>query len=223
MLENIYKKRFQTRTWSDNIPSKKLINSLLKKTYEVVPSKQNMVPYQIVIWGPNVKKDDFRDFCRYGSGNMDKDFERGTIQLLAPYVLFFCTREINDVNDMIKRTMETGHPHRILNSNVFDQGKTEYLQPGDIKRLCIEIGMFGNLLTGFCMEENLNVSYTLCMPPPRYKIDEKWTPNSDWKTFGFEPGQVLFCMSIGYSNQESTQRVKDEIKPPIENIVNWVK
>ena len=43
MLENIYKKRFQTRTWSDNIPSKKLINSLLKKTYEVVPSKQNMV------------------------------------------------------------------------------------------------------------------------------------------------------------------------------------
>lgn len=217
MLQELYSKRIQTHTWTDNIPSKELINSLLKKTYETVPSKQNLIPYQIIIWGPNVKKNDFRDFCRYGSGHMDTDFKKGTVQLLAPYVLFFCTREINDANEMIKRTMKNGHPHKILQEQ-FPQHVV-----GDSKRICLEIGMFSSLLTGFCMEENLSVSYTLCMPPPKYKVNKKWIPNHEWKMFGFQPGQVLFSMSIGYSDQENSGRTKDEVKPPIDNILNWVK
>ena len=208
MLENIYKKRFQIQTWNNKIPSKKLINSLLKKTYELVPSKQNVIPYKIVIWGPDVKKDDFRDFCRYGSGDMVNDFKKGTSQLLAPYVLFFCTREINDINGMVLRTMKKGHEHSFME---YKDTTTPYL-----KRLCLEIGMFSTLLTGFCMEENLNVSYTLCMPSPNLMLGE-------WKSFGFGPGEVIFCMSIGYSDQEKSGRSKDEIKPRIENIVNWVK
>jgi hypothetical protein len=83
--------------------------------------------------------------------------------------------------------------------------------------------MFSSLLTGFCIEENLNVSYTLCMPPSAYDINDKCIPNNEWKSFGFKPGQVLFSMSIGYGNQEKSGRSKDELKPPIENILNWVK
>ena len=45
----------------------------------------------------------------------------------------------------------------------------------------------------------------------------------EWKSFGFGPGEVIFSMSIGYSDQEKSGRSKDEIKPTIENIVNWVK
>ena len=219
MLENIYKKRIQTQTWNDKIPSKKLINSLLKKTYELVPSKQNIVPYQIIIWGPNIKKDDFRDFCRYGT-DMTNDFKKGTSQLLAPYVLFFCTREINDINGMVLRTLKKGHTHPILEK---DADLLGIENPPEIKNLGIEIGMFGSLLTGFCIEENLNVSYTLCMPPSAYDINDKCIPNNEWKSFGFKPGQVLFSMSIGYGNQEKSGRSKDELKPPIENILNWVK
>lgn len=211
MLENIYKKRFQIQTWNDKIPSKKLINSLIKKTYELVPSKQNVIPYKIVIWGPDVKKDDFRDFCRYGSGKMVNDFKKGTSQLLAPYVLFFCTRKINDVNEMVLRTMKKGHEYKSWKK---DSDSSYTL--ADPKRFCLEIGMFSTLLTGFCIEKNLSVSYTLCMPNPHLMLGE-------WKSFGFGPGEVVFCMSIGYSDQEKSGRSKDEIKPPIKNIVNWVK
>ena len=36
MLEEIYLKRIQTHIWNDKIPSKKLINSLIKKTYDQI-------------------------------------------------------------------------------------------------------------------------------------------------------------------------------------------
>ena len=213
MLEEIYSKRIQTHTWNDKIPSKKLINSLIKKTYELVPSKQNIIPYQIIIWGPDIKKDEFRDFCRYGSDDMSQDYKRGTIGLLAPYVLFFCKRKINDINGMVLRSIKKGHAHKILDQT----------RPHNYKRSCLEIGMFSSLLTGFCMEENLSVSYTLCMPSPKWKINEEWVPNNEWRTFGFEPDQVLFSMGIGYSDQKKSGRADDEIKPLIKNIVNWTK
>ena len=125
---------------------------------------------------------------------------------------------------MLKRSLKKGHLHTILNANTMITDPEEVLfLPIEAKRLCIEIGMFSSILTGYCMEENLSVSYTLCMPPPKYKVNGDWIPNNEWKMFGFQPGQVLFSMSIGYSDQEKSGRSEDEVKPPVENILNWIK
>ena len=49
-------KFWQTKKWrTDKIPEKDLIDSLLKKTFEIVPSKQSLVPYKIIVLGPDSK------------------------------------------------------------------------------------------------------------------------------------------------------------------------
>ena len=48
-IEETFKKRFQARRFlKDKIPDKELIKSLLEKTFELVPSKQSLVPYNAV-------------------------------------------------------------------------------------------------------------------------------------------------------------------------------
>ena len=49
--------RHQTRYFDhEKIPSKELIEKVLHKTHELVPSKQNLMPYVVKILGPEHKK-----------------------------------------------------------------------------------------------------------------------------------------------------------------------
>ena len=60
MITDVYKKRVQTFIFNNDVPEKELINSLLEKTYELVPSKQNIIPYKVVVWGPEYDKKELR-------------------------------------------------------------------------------------------------------------------------------------------------------------------
>ena len=200
MITDVYKKRVQTFIFNNDVPEKELINSLLEKTYELVPSKQNIIPYKVVVWGPEYDKEEFRNFCRYGS-DMRFDYKNGTVQLLAPYVLFFCLRDINDANEKIKKMVRMGRAYDIL-----EKGK-------NLETTHIEIGMFASILTGLCLENNLSVSYTLCKPSAKDK---------GWKDFNFLSDRVLFMLSIGNSSQKKSLCDYNENKPPLKNIVEWI-
>ncbi len=52
-IEEIYKTRWQVRQYDEaNIPDKDLIKSLVSKTFELSPSKQNLLPFRVHVLGP---------------------------------------------------------------------------------------------------------------------------------------------------------------------------
>ena len=52
-IEEIYKTRWQVRQYDEaNIPDKDLIKSLVNKTFELSPSKQNLLPFRVHVLGP---------------------------------------------------------------------------------------------------------------------------------------------------------------------------
>ena len=55
---DIMKKRKHVRDYDMNIiPPKKHIEEILQKAYELTPSKQNAIPYEVSVLGPD-KQDD---------------------------------------------------------------------------------------------------------------------------------------------------------------------
>ena len=56
-IEELFKKRKQIKLYDvNNTPDKALIESLIDKTFDLVPSKQSLIPYKIYILGPDCFK-----------------------------------------------------------------------------------------------------------------------------------------------------------------------
>jgi len=219
-VEETYKKFFQGRIFLDESPPKELIESLLIKTYELVPSKQSIMPYKVTVYGPELKKLklDFQKFCAYHwDAEKQGTYHTGVLQLDCPYLLIFTERgQITDYNGLVKRKLEEGDPYWVLH-----KGK-------DLNQKYIEIGMFCKLLTGLCLENNLGVAYTLNLP----RVDGFYPKNKNlWPLKGskfehlecFYEDNLLFAMSIGYTKHNKSLKWKDDLKPPKENIIKWKK
>jgi hypothetical protein len=217
-IEETYKKFFQGRVYLEELPPKELIESLLKKTYELVPSKQSIMPYKVTVYGPELKKLklDFQKFCAYHwDAEKQGTFHSGVLQLDCPYLLIFTERgDITDYNPFVRRKIAEGDPYFVL------------LKGSDLNQKHIEVGMFCKILTGLCLENNLCVSYTLNLPriDVLYPKNKKLWPlkGSKWEHLEcFYKDNLLFAMSIGYSKYKESLKWKDDIKPPIENIIKW--
>ena len=114
-------------------------NNQLKKTYELVPSKQSLIPYKVVVLGPeNPEKEEFRKFT------VDGNRGQPAVELRSPYVLLFTEREIDNVSPSISKKIKQGHPYTILKIG------------NDKHDKCIEIGMFSTILTELCLFHGLS-------------------------------------------------------------------
>jgi len=209
-IASVYKKRFQARRFKkDNIPSKELINSLLEKAFNLISSKQSLVPYKVIVFGPEhteIKQKLWEASSWHWENKkpqLDTKPHKATIQLIAPYLILFADREVNDYNPSTKRKVDKGHPYSSLKLY------------GDIPNKSTEVGMFATLLTGLCLEKNLSVSYTLCFPmsTPLQKLIEDDSL--------LDINLVFLWMSIGYADGGNFTLEEDEYKPPIENIIEW--
>ena len=57
-IEQLLDSRRQVRVFDDvKIPDYSVIQSLLDKTHKLVPSKQNLMPYKVIVLGPECKKE----------------------------------------------------------------------------------------------------------------------------------------------------------------------
>jgi len=96
MIEELLNKRKQINIFRDDIyPEKELIENLLEKTHKLVPSKQNLMPYQVLVLGPDQAEAKTKLY-KLASNIHDSDsYVTNTpynLQLLAPYVLLFTQR-----------------------------------------------------------------------------------------------------------------------------------
>tara|TARA_B100000029_G_C17473699_1_gene922904 strand:+ start:60 stop:638 length:579 start_codon:yes stop_codon:yes gene_type:complete len=185
-------KFWQTKKWSkDKIPEKDLIDSLLKKTFEIVPSKQSLVPYKIIVLGPDSK-------LKKEMQQASKTYYQPAYELDSPYVIVFTERKITKPNPSVQRRIWKKHPYdKILNIG------------SGLKEKSIEVGMFATIFTELCLENELSIGYTLCFPD---KINEQFKDE-------FMITDPFLIMSIGYSYQKRSLKAKDEYKPDIDEVI----
>ena len=215
--------RHQTRYFDhEKIPSKELIEKVLHKTHELVPSKQNLMPYVVKILGPEhteIKMYMYELACeveypdlnlrnkyrldkikQYEHNNVshNKRFQHGNSQLFAPYILLLVPRKPIENTKLAKTYEERG-----LGS--FDGHK----QKQSIKN--VEIGMFSIVLTYVAMKEGLSLSYTACLNAN--KLIKKY----DWlKKEEIDP---TIALSLGYQRPDTEDKV---IKRKINHILKGV-
>ena len=211
VIENLLNKRKQVRQFSeDKIPNLEDVNRIINKAYDLVASKQSLVPYKITVLGPH-KKEEKQELYNLSVKN---DGGYGNENIFAPYVLCFANRLVDNPNLSVKRKVAKGHHYDELNPLVY---RKKGLDVG------IEIGMFSKILTSLCMEYGFDVSYLLCFS----EISENKNPYSEKKpVLSFLKDRLLFSMQIGYEKTSDIGskflKDADEYKPNITEIVEWL-
>jgi hypothetical protein len=219
MIENLLSTRHQIKYFDQsNYPNKDVINSILESTYRLVPSKQNLMPYKVHVFGPE-HADYKKELYNLSSIQEGPDIHKkrilrektGNFQLIAPYVLLF-EKRCPEPNESVKRRMRNGH----MFVNCDPERHSEDLYMPDA---ALEVGMFASTLTPLCLEKGISISYTGCIPD--YIIHEK---------FKFIEGYVFLAISLGYISENLQDQMEharersnkiDETKPDIKNIICW--
>jgi len=202
MLEELLSRRKQVEWFKDDVfPEKELVESLLEKTYELVPSKQNLMPYEVLVLGPD-KIDEKKELFDLSKNTQSKESSFTNSyhnkQLLAPYVLVFTQRLAFPPNLHVQNLILKGREYQECNVHSYKKYKNIP---------AIEIGMFMLTLSCLCLENNIDVSYTACLP----YIKER---------FSFVNEDVYIVMSLGY--KKWNRQRENENKPTIDEVISWL-
>ena len=210
MEKNILQNRRYTRAFSQNIyPEKKLVENLIERTFKLVPSKQNMMPYLITVFGPECIEEKEKIF-KLSTREYHKKDGNPNVQIKAPYLLVFSTRLIIKPNKYVKKLIKKGHKFKACDKDKFGESSV-------IKEAAIEIGMFAMILTELAIENEIDTAYTLCQL-------------NDTKNQTIVKNQSLFMMSLGYQptdfptckKERKVQKILlGETKPNMKDVVIW--
>lgn len=197
MIEDVYKKRKKVRYFLDKCPDHNLIVDIMKKTHNLVASKQNLMPYKIHVLGPEcvtLKKELYTLTTTAAEENYTQ--ATGNYQVYAPYVFIFTSR-LAEPNEYVENAIGRG--------NVFHACFPEtYRHSGPIRTACIEIGMWSKIFTGLCLENDIDVAYLKCF-------------NNNPDNWSFIDEDPLFVICAGY--RQYFERHVDESKPNWNDVV----
>jgi hypothetical protein len=202
VIEKLLSKRKQVRQYSvEKIPNLEDVNRIINKAYDLVASKQSLVPYKITVLGPH-KKEEKQELYNLSVKN---DGGHGNENIFAPYVLCFTNRLVDNPNLSVKRKVAKGHRYDLLDPEKY---RTRGMEVG------VEVGMFAKILTLYCMEYDFDVSYLLCFS------------DSAINKLSFLEDKLIFSMQIGYQKSSDIKdkflKDADEYKPDITEIVEWL-
>lgn len=233
MIEEIFSKREQVRFFDlINYPNQEVIENILEKTVNLVPSKQNMVPYKIHVLGPDqmlLKKILFTLASRQEIPDdwykRIQNFKTGNTALLAPYVLLF-EKRLPEPNDFIQRLIDKGHKYPECCPN-------SHWGTGPARLASLEVGLFSSILTGLCVEQGISLSYTECLPNVyrEYPADGSapFKVNPYEGIIDFIDENIILAVSLGYQNLNISERKRlskytndGETKPDINTVIKWL-
>ena len=205
--------------YKDNIPSKHLIDSLLKRTWKVTPSKNQFMAYNVNVIAPehtNYKKQIY-NLCTFYEKDINKqnsisdvsDLNANLLCLLtAPYILIFTNRFEDSPNKEQLDQHNKGVYYEALDKNNFEELY-------DTNSL--EVGMFSKTLTALCLQNNLDVSYTKCFP---FSV-QKWK-----EVLPFIQTRPILVMSIGKGKTFKLPKLVNneitDLRPEYKKIVKWI-
>ena len=222
---NLLEKRRHVREYrTDKHPSYEIIEKLLWKTWKTTPSKNNFMPYNCYVLGPDKSEEKIKIWSKsvYNQQTMEaqaiKDgYNKKTQGFINPdydhirlnsYLLVFSTR-VCKPNPYYERQIKNGHFAEQIHPTLIE---------GIMDTICIEVGMFISNMTMFAIEENIDVSYTLCFPRDLKK----------WTNVSFINSKPILFMSLGYAKKyryeilEKNNELQDDIKPDIKEVIKWI-
>ena len=147
-IEKLFTARRQIRSFDkEKIPPRELIDDLLRKTFLLAPSKQNIFPYSVHVIG--AEHHTLKDELYILSQHLD---DKSNTQALAPYNLLFTSR-IAEISDYIGTAAEIN-----IEIGMFCAILTA---------LCIEEG----LSVGYMLCYNDNVDYWTNFPNNNIRVE----------------------------------------------------
>ena len=213
--EKLFDSRRQIRRFNHiDIPDKTLIQNLLDKTWRLVPSKQQLMPYKVFVLGPDRKKEKEIIFDQSTiveeKQNPDVKYNSGQCtNIFAPYVLIFTPR-LSKGSPAVRQRIKDGQTYTVCDPEKYRD---------DVQITSIEIGMFASVLTYLCRENEIDVSYNKnFLHWPQFK--------EYWKDLPFVDDPPYLLMSLGYRRYKDKpiQRplIEEEYKENIDEIINWI-
>lgn len=219
-------KRRHIHKFSVTPPPKEIIEKILWKAWKVTPSKNNFIPYNINVLGPDAveEKEQVLNLSKLNKkrtnerenpnniANYEEDGFNANFEFLntVPYLLV-CTQRICEPNEYIRSSI-------VNDNNVYEQ-MHERLLNDIMKTTAAEVGMFKANLSAFALEEGIDISCIACTPHRA----------QDWIDAGLDFVQypVMLLIGLGYcevARQDSmSQDSKDcDKKPDPETIIRWI-
>jgi hypothetical protein len=213
MIEEIFKKRKHVREYDTSVEtSSELIDSLLRKTWSITPSKNQFMPYKAHVLGNQHQeyKDIVIDICRKHDTSPNSNPEFLHMKTCSHMIVFTLRHEDQPNEEMFKR---------MLRGRIYEQGSSELLNNSP-EIAFLELGLFVNILTGICLEKDIDVSYAQCFSKD----------TSVWKSAGlvFIEDMPMLVLSMGKGRSYRVDIAKKygwldtDLKPEYERIVNFI-
>lgn len=221
MIYETLKKRKDVREYdSSAIIPKQLIDSLLQKAWEVTPSKNRFMPYNVHVLGPehtDYKKsvyqiclgnERYRDNADTDNRYTDWLPQYGNI-LSCSHLFIFTVREEDAPNPYQLNAVARG---RTFDAMSIDTINKMY------SNICLEVGLFADALSGLCLENDIDVSYSLC-----FRKDLAY-----WKDVPFINRQPVLLMTAGKGKvytqdfRPKGSPISNFYKPSYERIVKFI-
>ena len=240
-----YEKRHHVYEYhKKNIPDE-VVKELLYKAWKISPSKNNFMPYQVSVIGPNQQdiKDKMWEKCAFNHKRIEEDrFERKsgdgveyTTQRgnTAKYE-FKINRAYNHVrynSHLIVFSARICKPNKYMERMIENEG--HYAEQCEIKEVgnlrattSFECGLFAAHLAGLCIEHGIDLSYNHCFPGDK----DVWKDMPYlWYDKEQKHARVFANMSLGYGKYFRHQWLKDvkksvgeDIKPEPDEVIEWV-
>lgn len=217
-------------------PPKETIEKVLWKAWKVTSSKNKMMPYSIFILGPDrewakhlvyervVQNHADAEYKAAKAGKEDApDFVEDINEFSKPffekpnkdyfhikqnsYLIVITSRVVKKTNAFNERQRRC---NRRGGKNFFDQMHESHVDR--IKDMAsVEVGMFAQNLTTFCMEEEIDISYCSC-----FQRDIK-----KWAELPFVKYQPRLLVSLGYGDRYRATPI-DHLRPEPEEIIKWI-
>ena len=223
-------KRNHVKKYSDKVPPKELVERALWKAWKTSPSKNNSMPYQALVWGPDKKKEKklIHSLCVKNHKDVEdkavEDVRMPEIQKTQggaanpyyehikynPYLITIHSR-LATPNRFYAKKVEEGH--------FYDQAYENYIER-IVDSVAVEVGIFAANLTNYLLEADLDMSYNSC-----FKRNVK-----EWHKVGLDmiKHRPILMMTVGYAERYRIQDLKDrgkdswDVKPPKRDIIKWM-
>jgi hypothetical protein len=196
-----------------------LIDSLLRKTWEVTPSKNNFMPYSVHVIGQGSENQKYKDLAYLNclgneakADNVDinnivaERYSGGYLPfysniLSCSYLLIFTTRVETILSPHQQDAVKRGRNFEALDVSRLNHSSS------------FEMGLFVTAFSGMCLENQLNVSLIGCLP----------SNLSKWKDFPFITNQPRMIMTVGKAKSLLKQVRPDDLRPNYDRIVNFIR
>lgn len=209
--------------FKEEAPLKEDIHEIIWKAWKVTPSKQNFMPYQITILGPEAKEEKLSlwNLARANKKHTnesnssipwDEPGDNPNYDYLkdAPYNIIFSQR-ICKPNPFIQRQIDRKNDH-------YEQMHESKLN-AVFRTTAVEVGMFAANMVAFALEKGIQVNYNACFPS---KI-ERW---SSLPIIKYPP---VIIGGMGYSDIKRRDLpnmtdldLSEDWKPELSEMLKWI-